>query len=441
MSKHETAFDGFTIATIKDENADSIESEIRARKGTVSEFDFTTADLSKDPTIAEFANRVLTADVETVVFVTGVGVQRIIDQAARSVQRQRLIDCLTDATTIAGSRAADTALNLVGIKPSVTVEGSSWREILMAIDRFAPVVNQTVALEESAAVYGLAGGLEARGAKVLRIPIFSKNLPPRPHPAIDFFEQLEAGDFHAILFSSPENAARYCFLAKHFGRARLTSHLLDNHIVLSIGDETAEVLQDRGIAVDYSTQHKTVELAIAEIASQFGQILKQKTVIRVNMSGPSTSTSDPNAPWFNSPFMKACRGEPTDVTPIWMMRQAGRYMSEYRSVRDKISFLDLCANPQLCSEVMCTAVERLGVDAAIIFSDLLPILVPMGCNLEFVKGDGPVIHNPVRTTADIDRIQPLETNEPLQFVMETVKQTRLDLPADIPLIPILRDWL
>ena len=132
--------------------------------------------------------------------------------------------------------------------------------------------------------------------------------------------------------------------------------------------------------------------------------------------------------------MKACRGEPTDVTPIWMMRQAGRYMSEYREVRSKTSFLDLCANPQLCSEVMCTAVNRLGVDAAIIFSDLLPILVPMGCDLEFVKGDGPVIHNPVRTASDIDRIKPLESNEPLQFVMDTVKQTRNDLPADMPLI-------
>ncbi len=122
------------------------------------------------------------------------------------------------------------------------------------------------------------------------------------------------------------------------------------------------------------------------------------------------------------------------MTPVWLMRQAGRYMQEYRSVREKISFLDLCANPQLCSEVMCTAVERLGVDVAIIFSDLLPMLVPMGCDLEFVKGDGPVIHNPVRTTADIDRIKPLESIDPVGFVAETVTQTRKDLPEHIPLI-------
>jgi uroporphyrinogen decarboxylase len=158
-----------------------------------------------------------------------------------------------------------------------------------------------------------------------------------------------------------------------------------------------------------------------------------------NATLPGTNPSDPNnqnakAAWYNNPFMKACRGEPTDVTPIWMMRQAGRYMSEYREVRAKTSFLELCANPQLCSEVMCTAVSRLGVDAAIIFSDLLPILVPMGMDLEFVAGDGPVIHNPLRTVADIDRVKPLHSNDELHFVMETVSQTRNDLPADMPLI-------
>ena len=435
MNHHENVFEGLTIATIKDETIEAIEAEIQARNGHTEVFDFDTGDSSRDSSIAEFANRLLTANIEAVVFVTGVGVDYVVDQAARNVDRQRFIDCLKDVTTVAGSQAAGIALQRLGVAPTVCVETpSSWREILMAIDRSAPVVNQTVALEESNAVYGLTSGLEARGAKVVRLPIFVQKLPQRPHPAIDFFEQIEAGDFHAILFTSPGNAAKYCFLAKHFGRARLTNHLLDNHIVLSVGSDTAEILQDRGIAVDYSTQEKSIAGAMAEIAAQLGQIRKQKNIIRINMSGPSSSTTDPSAPWYNSPFMKACRGEPTDVTPIWMMRQAGRYMAEYRAVRDKVSFLELCANPQLCSEVMCTAVNRLGVDAAIIFSDLLPILVPMGCDLEFVKGDGPVIHNPVRTGQDLDRIKPLESNEPLQFVMETVRQTRMDLPADMPLI-------
>ena len=116
------------------------------------------------------------------------------------------------------------------------------------------------------------------------------------------------------------------------------------------------------------------------------------------------------------------------------MRQAGRYMEEYREVRGQTSFLELCKNPQLCSEIMCTAVERLGVDAAIIFSDLLPILEPMGLELEFAKGEGPVIYNPVRAAADVDRVVELEDLGSLDFVFETVRQTRADLPSHLPLI-------
>jgi uroporphyrinogen decarboxylase len=109
-------------------------------------------------------------------------------------------------------------------------------------------------------------------------------------------------------------------------------------------------------------------------------------------------------------------------------------MAEYREVRAKTTFLELCKNPALCSEVMCTAVRRLGVDAAIIFSDLLPILEPMGLDLEFARGEGPVIHNPVREAADVDRVLELESVDSLDFVTETVRQTRRDLPAHIPLI-------
>ncbi|HEY2759648.1 MAG TPA: uroporphyrinogen decarboxylase, partial [Pirellulales bacterium] len=143
---------------------------------------------------------------------------------------------------------------------------------------------------------------------------------------------------------------------------------------------------------------------------------------------------DPNDPAHDSAFLKACRREPVPHTPIWLMRQAGRYMPEYRAVREKVGFLQLCKNPALCAEVMITAVKRLGVDATIIFSDLLPILEPMGLDLEFSAGEGPVIHNPVREARDVDRVLELESVESLSFVMETVRQTRAGLPHGMPVI-------
>jgi uroporphyrinogen decarboxylase len=132
--------------------------------------------------------------------------------------------------------------------------------------------------------------------------------------------------------------------------------------------------------------------------------------------------------------MRACRREPTPYTPIWLMRQAGRYMREYREVREKTTFLELCKNPALAAEVTVTAVERLGVDAAIIFADILLILEPLGIELEFAKGEGPVIHNPVRTTQAVNQLRELEDANALEFVYEAIKQTRSALKPDIPLI-------
>jgi uroporphyrinogen decarboxylase len=136
----------------------------------------------------------------------------------------------------------------------------------------------------------------------------------------------------------------------------------------------------------------------------------------------------------NSAFMRACRREAVPFTPIWLMRQAGRYMQEYRDVRARVGFLELCKTPSLAAEVTVTAAERLGVDAAIIFADILLPLEPMGLELEFTKGDGPVIHNPVRSAADVDRLVELKDVGALQFVFEAIRETRRSLSSELPLI-------
>jgi uroporphyrinogen decarboxylase len=136
----------------------------------------------------------------------------------------------------------------------------------------------------------------------------------------------------------------------------------------------------------------------------------------------------------DSIFMRACRREPVPMTPIWLMRQAGRYMPEYREVRARLGFLELCKNSDLAAEVTVTAALRLGVDAAIIFADILLILEPMGLDLEFNKGEGPVIHNPIRSGADVDRLREVEDVTSLDFVFEAIRKTRQSLPDNLPLI-------
>jgi uroporphyrinogen decarboxylase len=153
------------------------------------------------------------------------------------------------------------------------------------------------------------------------------------------------------------------------------------------------------------------------------------------MASPAATTpgSLPD-PLRNSPFLRACHREPTEVTPIWLMRQAGRYMPEYRSLRAKVSFLELCKNPALATEVTVTAAERLGVDAAILFADILLILEPLGFDLEFAKGEGPVIHNPIRAAGDVDRVHRLADPAPLDYVLQAVRSIRAALRPELPLI-------
>jgi len=141
-----------------------------------------------------------------------------------------------------------------------------------------------------------------------------------------------------------------------------------------------------------------------------------------------------NTQLHDSVFMRACRREPVPYTPVWLMRQAGRYMPEYRKVRERVGFLELCKNSDLAAEVTVTAAERLGVDAAIIFADILLILEPLGLQLEFAKGDGPAIHNPVRTPSDVDRLSEFADPSSLGFVYEAIRKTRSALPSQLPLI-------
>ena len=127
--------------------------------------------------------------------------------------------------------------------------------------------------------------------------------------------------------------------------------------------------------------------------------------------------------------------QPADVTPVWFMRQAGRYMPEYRAIRARYTLLEICRQPELAAEVTMQPVKSLGVDAAILFADILLPLIPMGIGLHFAEGEGPVIENPVRTEADVvalrDDVAPMES---LAYVMETARLVRRELANRIPLI-------
>ena len=131
-------------------------------------------------------------------------------------------------------------------------------------------------------------------------------------------------------------------------------------------------------------------------------------------------------------FIKACRGEPVDATPIWIMRQAGRYLPEYQAVRSKVSFLELCKTPELAAEVTIQPVDILGVDAAILFSDILILVEAMGTPLRF--DEGPILDEPITDKAGVDRLGVPDPESTMPFVMETIRILRRELEGRVPLI-------
>src|SRR5262249_25647506 len=135
---------------------------------------------------------------------------------------------------------------------------------------------------------------------------------------------------------------------------------------------------------------------------------------------PAAVDSNPGAcdasPVPDPPLLLAASRRPTPFTPVWLMRQAGRYLPEYRELRGRHAFLELCKTPQLAAEVTLQPIARLGVDAAILFADILLIVEPLGVGLEFAKGEGPVIRRPVRTEADVARLPAVDVAIDVGFV-------------------------
>jgi len=132
-------------------------------------------------------------------------------------------------------------------------------------------------------------------------------------------------------------------------------------------------------------------------------------------------------------FLRAANRLPVDTTPVWFMRQAGRYMPEYRAIREKRSLLEICYQPELAAEVTLQPVRALGVDAAILFADILLPAIPLGVGLEFARGEGPILQHPVRTLADVRALRPVDPDTDLAYVMQAIRILRAEL-RDVPLI-------
>ncbi len=431
--KGKSDFQGIRVAALESRRADDMKRLIE-RSGGVAHVSPSMREVPIEPNRAaiDFAYRLMTGHISIVILMTGVGFRYLLRAIERHLDQQRFLDSLSDVVTICRGPKPVAAMREFGLTPTHRVpEPNTWRELLQLIDQSVPISNQIVGLQE----YGitnasLVAGLEARGATVEPVRVYGWEFPEDTGPLEENVRALADGQRDMLLLTSAHQVVNMLRMAERLNVVEALRDGLHHTVIASIGPTTTQMLEECDIHVDMEPAHPKMGHLVAEAAKRGVSLVEARK--RWQVMTPRREQVD--HPSSDSLFMRACRGEPTERTPVWLMRQAGRYMSEYREVRARQSFLDLCRNPKLCSEVMCTAVERLGVDAAIIFSDLLPILIPMGFDLEFVKGDGPVIHNPVRDLQGVKKIRSLDQPEELDFVYETVRQTRADLPHEIPLI-------
>ena len=459
----DSGFAGMRVVSLESRRAVEMERLIEKHGGVACVSpSMREAPLDEDRSVVDFAHRLIGGEIDVVLLLTGVGVRMLVEKASKHVDRQRLLDALSDVPTLARGPKPVAVMRDLGLTPTHRAPApNTWREVLDTIDSGLPVANQTVAVQE----YGetnpsLIAGLEARGAEVERVQVYQWALPDEVAPLEDNCRRLAAGEADVVMLTSANQLNNLFMVAERLGVEPQVRAGFAEAVVVSIGPTTSERLRSLELPVDIEStgamgkmvaQAASESRAVRDRKAQLGQLLVSEPTTRV-IGGTTAPVSDDargrlakdraaelraavaGQPWADSDFLRACRREPVQRTPVWLMRQAGRYMAEYRAVREKVSFLELCKNPALCSEVMCTAIDFLGVDAAIIFSDLLPILEPMGLDLEFAKGDGPKIHNPVRDSGDVDRVLDLASVDSLWFVVETVKQTRADISDRIPVI-------
>lgn len=437
MTKTVSNFAGLRIASFESRRAAEIERMIEKLGGVpwVSPSLREVAVAENRPVI-DFANHLITGQIDIVLFLTGVGIRQLLAHLERHVDRQRFLDALADVKTVVRGPKPLAVMRELGISTTLQVpEPNTWREVLATFDAHLSVANQTVAVQE----YGvpnisLVAGLEARGAHVIPVQVYRWELPEDIAPLKESIRRIAHREIDACLFTSAQQVVHLLEVAKQMQLESQVREGLRSIVIASIGPTTSEMLRRLGLDVDFEPSHGKMGQLVSELSHVANELVRHKRRVAERIAAQSLPVDSSTPAWHESVFMKACRRESVPYTPVWLMRQAGRYMPEYRAVREQMSFLDLCKNPQLCSEVMCTAVEQLGVDAAIIFSDLLPILEPMGMDLEFSPGDGPKIENPLREASDVDRVIELESTEALGFVIETVAQTRRDLPESIPVI-------
>jgi len=405
--------------------------------------------LEDNPTAFEFAERLLKGQLDGVIFLTGVGTRTLVEVLGTRYPREEITRALSKVTVVARGPKPAKVLQELGVPVTISIpEPNTWREILEELDenpRGFTLDGSRVAVQE----YGISNEallreLAERGAEVFRVPVYRWTIPEDAGPLREAISAVIEGRARVALFTNATQVYHLVEVAAQDGLKVKLLKAFEKCAVCSVGPTCSEALLANGISVDLEPQHSKMGELVHEAAKRATELLKpreevarssSRVAVRPLAAQPVAGAAVPlDGPWTDSRFMMACRLEPTDATPVWLMRQAGRYMREYRDLRARVPFLELCKNPDLVAEVTVTAAERIGADAAIIFADLLLIVEPLGFGLEYDREEGPVVRPALRKSADVDRLREVEAQNSLAYLYEAIRRTRAALNPKTPLL-------
>lgn len=445
--KTETNFSGLRVIGFESRRAYEMESLI-ARHGGDPRVAPTLREIPYEinSEAIEFAKRVVEGRADVVILLTGVGTRFLLSVIEKFMPREQFLTAFSKTLIVARGPKPVRALKEIGLCPTIAVpEPNTWRELLKTIDEKISIRDKKVFVQE----YGienkeLLSELKKRGAHLSRVPVYRWALPEDLSPLKRAIQEISDGKADILLFTNAAQVHHLLQVASEEGLESSLREALGRVVIASIGPVTSENLAACGLPVDFESSEGKMGILVQEAAQKCPELLLQKRAewekVNKMLALPERHFIQFKVKPFSpeacreSLFLKACRREKTSVTPIWIMRQAGRYMKEYRQIRSRVGFLELCKNSDLVCELTVTAQEKLGVDAAIIFSDILLLLEPMGVGLEFTKGEGPYIYRPVRSDADVDSLRDFEIEESLSFVLDAIKKTRSALKPEVPLI-------
>ena len=397
--------------------------------------------LESNVEVFSFGDELFSGKIDVLILLTGVGTKFLLNVLETRHAQDKILEAFRKTVIVPRGPKPIRVLNEWKVPFHVTVpEPNTWKELVQTLDQNKekiPLTHRVVAVQEYGAVNDeLIAALNTRQAKVLRVPVYRWALPDDLQPLKDAITGIAQGKMDVAVFTTAVQIDHVLQVAKTMGLEEKIRQGFGKMAIASVGPDCSAALRNLGFAADIEPESPKMGPLVLAMAEKAREILKDKK------SSPNVLIGD-HVHGFDSrlkisgmtgAFLKACRLEKISFTPVWLMRQAGRYMKDYRDLREKTPFLELCKNKDLVTEVTVRAQEKIGADAAIIFSDILLILEPMGLELEYLKNGGPSIANPVRGEKDVQNLSDSDPIPALSFVYDAIRQTCRSLKAGIPLI-------